>query len=126
MVGERVAALLSVDGSITGVVALDPDTRRASELARIDAEKRPEDVGAYCWAILRVTHPECASRVARSYTAHEANRLVREVRVRLEPYNAHTALVAFWAHMMSGRKGDAAAALKAFTANGLPLPIGTP
>ena len=111
---------------MTRVIADDPDTKRASELVRIDADKQPKGVGAFAWAILRVTHPENASRIAPVYNANEVDRLAREARGRLEPYDSHTTLVAFWAHTMSGRKTDAAAVLKAYTAHGLPLPIGKP
>jgi hypothetical protein len=125
-VGERIAALLSVDGPLTRAVADDADTRRAADLVRIDAEKRPKGVGAFAWAMLRVTHTEAASRVAREYQTNEVNRLVRETRGRLDPYSSHTTLVAFWAHTMAGRKSDADAVLKAYTAHELRLPIGTP
>jgi hypothetical protein len=123
--GDRIAALLSVDGPLTRAVADDPDTRRAADLVRIDAEKRPKGVGSFAWAMLRMTHPEAASRVARAYTANEVDRLARETRARLDPYSSHTTLVAFWAHTMEGRKKEAEGVLKAYTAHGLPLPIGT-
>jgi tetratricopeptide (TPR) repeat protein len=124
--GSRVAALLSVDGPLTATLAADPDTRRAAELVRIEVEKRPDEAQGYSWALSRVTQPEVASRVARAYATREVDRLEREVRERLEPYDAHTALSAFWAHTMAGRSADAAAALKAYTAHGLPLPIEAP
>jgi tetratricopeptide (TPR) repeat protein len=123
MAGLRVAALLAVDGPLTSAVAADPDTRRAAELMRTDVEKRPDEAEGYPWAILRVTQPEIASRIARPSGAHEEDRLAREIRERLEPYSASTALTAFWTHTMSGRSADAAAAVKAYTDHGLPLPV---
>ena len=110
---------------MTRAIADDPDTSCAGELVRIDADKQPKGVGAFAWAILRVTHPEAASRIAAVYNANEINRLGARLRGRLEPYSSHTTLVAFWAHTMSGRKTEAGAAPK-YTAHGLPLPIGTP
>jgi tetratricopeptide (TPR) repeat protein len=122
----RVAALLSVEGPLTRTVAADPDAVRAADLVRIDVEKSPDTSGLVWWALLRVTHPETADRLARSYAASETNRLVRETRARLDPYNPRTPLTAFWAHTLAGRKAEAAAALKSYSALGLSLPIEAP
>jgi tetratricopeptide (TPR) repeat protein len=122
--GDRIAALIPVDGPLNRTIADDPDTRLAAELIRIDAEKRPKGAGAFDWAMLRVFDPEAASRVARAYAANEVDRLAREVRGQIDPYSSHAALVAYWTHTMAGRKSDADGVVRAYTARGLPLPIG--
>ena len=85
---DRVAALLSIDGPLMKVIADDPDARRAVDLIREGAERRPKEVGPLTWAMLRVIHPEAATRVVRAYSASEADQLSREIRLRIDPYSA--------------------------------------
>jgi tetratricopeptide (TPR) repeat protein len=122
----RVAALLSVEHPLTRTAAADPDTVRAADLVRIDVEKEPDTAGLVWWALLRVTHPEIAERVARSYAASETSNLEREIHARLDPYHPSIPLIEFWVHTLAGRKAEAAAALKSYTALGLSLPIEAP
>jgi hypothetical protein len=126
-ISQRLTALLLVDGPLTRAVAADPDVRRAAELRRLEAERLPHEAGMSTWALLRVTDPEAASKVAAAVAGHEAYPLGREIRERLNPYSAGLALETFWAHTLSGRDAEASARLKDYAEHGLfPLPVGTP
>ena len=125
-VSERVAALLSVDGPLTQVLSADPDIVRVVELARIDVEKLPKEAGTWDWAVLRHAHPDLAATIAKDYSSRESDRLNREIRERLLPYDCGTALKSFWAHTMAGRADQASLALKKYKANEFPLPIEVP
>jgi hypothetical protein len=75
--GDRVAAVLSVDGPLARAVAADPDVIGAAGLVLAGFERDPDIAGPRAWALLRLTHPEAAARVARSYEAREADHLAQ-------------------------------------------------
>jgi hypothetical protein len=105
----------------------DSDVRAAVNLIQGAYRDDPEYWACpWAWSLLHALYPAEAAKMAETYFANESAQFSRAVERQVKPRFVTTALSAFWAAEMVGKNADGPAILKAYAAQGVPLPFEPP
>jgi Tfp pilus assembly protein PilF len=121
--GNVVATVLERGGPLAEAVAGQPDIARALGLVREMAQKFPEGIDEWGWALLSRTDPEKAKEMAGRLTKSKRHALNREIDSALNPLGASAVMEKYWAARMAGRNAEADRVLADAAARKVPLPF---
>jgi hypothetical protein len=118
-----IAVVLAEEGPAQRACLAHTDVQRALALVREDSEPYPESDSEWAWAMLRLTHPEAAAKVAKFLLHDERGNLNEAVQRRLSPLDATGAYQESWMALIKGHPEQAPTVLQKCAEEGVPLPM---